>query len=86
MAIGASEALTEKGSNEIQIVGIDGVDEVRRLVEEKKVLGTVLCDTQLHAEALLQFIDYLAVNEKQAGEMELEDERYYMIPLSKIEQ
>lgn len=86
MAIGASEALTEKGCTEIQVMGIDGMEEVRKLVEEKKVLGTVLCDTRLHAKALLQFIDALAVKEEGVKALNLEDERYYMIPLSKIEQ
>lgn len=86
MAIGASEALDEKANTNIQIVGIDGVEEVRRLVEEKKVLGTVLCDTQLHARALLEFIDCLAANDGNVEELQLEDERYYMIPLSTVEE
>ena len=45
---------------EVQVVGIDGIEEVRELVDEDKILGSVLCDTKLHAKALMQFIDVLA--------------------------
>ena len=83
MALGAWEALEEKGCTEVQVVGIDGIEEVRELVDEDKILGSVLCDTKLHAKALMQFIDVLAFHN---GSVEnLENERYYMIPLTKVE-
>ncbi len=84
MVLGAVEALKAENCGNIQVVGIDGVDEVRRLVEEGSVLGTVLCDTQLHAKALLDFIEALTIVPEKWGELPLEDERYYMIPLSTI--
>ncbi len=84
MAIGASKALQNARVTDIQVVGIDGVHEAEELVEEGRMLGTVLCDTRLHAKALVDFIEALAVNETGCKEMNLKDERYYMIPLRKI--
>lgn len=84
MALGAVEALKEKNCQSIQVVGIDGVDEVRKMVEEGSILGTVLCDTQLHAKALLEFIEALAIDPEKWEELPLEEGRYYMIPLSTI--
>lgn len=86
MALGAAEALDEKGCTNIQVVGIDGVEEVVELVEQKKILGTVLCDTKLHAKALLEFIEALAIKREGAVNLELQNERYYLIPLSVVEQ
>lgn len=85
MALGAWEALEDRGRTDIKVVGIDGVEEVRELVEEEKILGTVLCDTKLHAKALMQFIDALALQREDVSDLGLEDERYYMIPLTKVE-
>lgn len=84
MALGAWEALEENDCTDIQVVGIDGVDEVRELVQEEKILGTVLCDTHLHARALLEFIEAFAIDGTGEKGMELEDERYYMIPLDLV--
>lgn len=84
MAIGASEALSEKEHERVRIVGIDGVEKVQQLVREGKVMGTVLCDTKLHARALLNFIEVLAVKNESADSLPLEDGHYYMIPLSVI--
>lgn len=84
MVLGAVEALKEKECDTVQVVGIDGVEEVRQLVEEGSVLGTVLCDTELHAEALLSFIEALTIDPAKWEELPLEEGRYYMIPLSKI--
>ncbi len=87
MALGAWEALEEaKCTDDMQVVGIDGVQEVQELVQKGKILGTVLCDTKLHAKALLSFIDAFAVRETKAEGIELEDERYYMIPMDMIVQ
>lgn len=66
-------------------MGIDGREEVQKLVREEKILGTVLCDTKLHAKALLSFIEAFAVDGTKEEGIELEDERYYRIPLSIIE-
>ena len=85
MALGAWEALEEKGCTEVQVVGIDGIEEVRELVDEDKILGSVLCDTKLHAKALMQFIDVLAFHNGSVEKLNLENERYYMIPLTKVE-
>lgn len=84
MAIGACEALEEKGNTDIKVVGIDGVEEVVQLIEEGKILGTVLCDTRLHAQALLEFIEALTIDPEAGKLLPLTDERYYMIPLSVI--
>lgn len=84
MVLGAVEALKEKECDTVQVVGIDGMEEVRQLVEEGSVLGTVLCDTELHAEALLGFIEALTIDPAKWEELPLEEGRYYMIPLSKI--
>lgn len=84
MVLGATQALEEKGCTEIQVVGIDGVEEVEELVREGKVLGTVLCDTRLHAEALFDFIEALTIEPERLSQLPLEDGRYYMIPLSTI--
>lgn len=85
MALGACAALEEEGDSGIQVVGIDGVEEAQNLVKEGKLLGTVLCDTQLHAKALLEFIEAFGINQTGAEGLKLEDERYYMIPLDTIE-
>lgn len=85
MALGAWEALEEMQCTDIQVVGIDGREEVQKLVREEKILGTVLCDTKLHAKALLSFIEAFAVDGTKEEGIELEDERYYRIPLSIIE-
>ena len=84
MALGSLDALEEKEKTDIQIVGIDGVEEVQKLVEEKKILGTVLCDTKLHAKALFEFIEAFAIDKTGEKGMDLKDERYYMIPLQII--
>lgn len=84
MALGAWEALEEMQCTDIQVVGIDGMEEVQKLVREEKILGTVLCDTQLHAKALLSFIEAFAVDGTKEEGIDLEDERYYMIPLKVI--
>lgn len=84
MVLGAIQALEDKGCRDIQVVGIDGVEEVEKLVREGKVLGTVLCDTRRHAEALLEFIEALTIEPERFGQLPLEDGRYYMIPLSTI--
>ena len=75
MALGAWEALEEKGCTEVQVVGIDGIEEVRELVDEDKILGSVLCDTKLHAKALMQFIDVLAFHNGSVEKLNLENER-----------
>ena len=54
-------------------------------VDEDKILGSVLCDTKLHAKALMQFIDVLAFHNGSVEKLNLENERYYMIPLTKVE-
>lgn len=84
MALGAWEALEEMECTDIQVVGIDGMEEVQKLVQENKILGTVLCDTRLHAKALLEFIEAFAIDGTEEKGIELEDERYYMIPLDII--
>lgn len=84
MAIGTWEALEEAERTDIQVVGIDGVDKVQKLVSEQKVLGTVLCDTRLHAKALFEFIEAFAIDKTGESGMSLTDERYYMIPLQII--
>ena len=84
MALGTWEALEETKQTDIQVVGIDGVEEVQKLVREKKILGTVLCDTKLHAKALLEFIEAFAIEETGEKGLSLQDERYYMIPLEKV--
>ena len=61
------------------------LEEAQNLVKEGKLLGTVLCDTQLHAKALLEFIEAFGINQTGAEGLKLEDERYYMIPLDTIE-
>lgn len=84
MALGAWDSLEEMGRTDIQVVGIDGVEEVQKLVKEKKILGTVLCDTRLHAKALLEFIEAFAIDKTGEEGIEFSDERYYMIPLRTI--
>lgn len=84
MALGATDALEEKQCDTIQVVGIDGVEEVEQMVEEGRILGTVLCDTQLHAEALFEFIEALTIKPEKLDQLPLEEGRYYMIPLSTI--
>ncbi len=84
MALGTWEALEETKQTDIQVVGIEGVEEVQKLVREKKILGTVLCDTKLHAKALLEFIEAFAIEETGEKGLSLQDERYYMIPLEKV--
>lgn len=84
MAIGAAEALEELQRDSIQVVGIDGVEEMVELVQEGRVMGTVLCDTKLHAQALFQFIEAIAIDPEKKSELSLQNERYYMIPLSKL--
>lgn len=54
-------------------------------MDEDKILGSVLCDTKLHAKALMQFIDVLAFHNGSVEKLNLENERYYMIPLTKVE-
>lgn len=84
MALGAWEALEEAQRGDIQVVGIDGMEKVRELVKEGKILGTVLCSTQLHAQALMEFIKAFAIDGTGEKGLELEDERYYMIPLDVV--
>lgn len=84
MAIGAAEALEELHRDDIQVVGIDGVEEMVEMVQEGRVLGTVLCDTRLHAQALFQFIEAIAIDPGKKSELLLQNDRYYMIPLSKL--
>lgn len=84
MALGAWEALEEMQHTDIQVVGIDGMEQVQKLVKEGEILGTVLCDTQLHAKALLSFIEAFAIDGTKEEGIGLEDERYYRIPLSVV--
>ena len=84
MALGTWEALEEEERTDIQVVGIDGVKAVQELVREQKLLGTVLCDTKLHAKALLEFIEALAIEKTGESGLALTDGRYYMIPLQTI--
>ena len=46
MALGAWEALEEKGCTEVQVVGIDGIEEVRELVRRKIRSSEVFCVIQ----------------------------------------
>lgn len=80
MALGAWEALEEKGCTEVQVVGIDGIEEVRELVDEDKILGCVLCDTKLHAKALMQFIDVLAFHNGSVEKLNIERKILYDSP------
>lgn len=84
MALGAWDALEEAGREDIQVVGIDGMEEIQALIREGKILGTVLCDTRLHAKALLEFIKAFTIDGTGEKGIELEDERYYMIPLDVV--
>ena len=42
MALGPGKHSKKKGCTEVQVVGIDGIEEVRELVDEDKILGSVL--------------------------------------------
>ena len=55
------------------------------LNETGAFLWECLCDTKLHAKALMQFIDVLAFHNGSVEKLNLENERYYMIPLTKVE-
>lgn len=70
MAIGAIMALQKKGYNMgdpnkyIPVVGIDGIDEAKKLIENGLMTGTVIQDAEGMAEALYRIGMNLAQNKK----------------------
>ncbi len=86
MALGTWDALEQEGKMDIKVAGIDGVEEVQELIRKQKILGTVLCDTKLHAKALLEFIEAFAIEGTGEDGIKLTDGRYYMIPLRVIDE
>ena len=85
MALGAIDTLDALGINSIRVVGIDGINEALKSVERKKLLGTVLCDTSKHAEALMKLVDAVVMHKEKLEELNLDEGKYYRIPLEKIE-
>ncbi|MCR4745884.1 MAG: galactose ABC transporter substrate-binding protein, partial [Lachnospiraceae bacterium] len=85
MALGAIDSLDAMGIDDIRVVGIDGISEALNNVERKKMLGTVLCDTSKHARALMELVDAVVMHKEKMEELNLDEGKYYRIPLEKIE-
>jgi methyl-galactoside transport system substrate-binding protein len=68
MALGAIDAIEMLNMEQIATVGIDGIPQALSSLEEEKLLGTVVSDSKLHAQAIFDLAYALAKN------LEVEDE------------
>lgn len=64
MALGAIDAIEMLDMERIAIVGIDGIPQALTSLEEEKLLGTVVSDSKLHAQAIFDIAYSLAKNQE----------------------
>jgi len=100
MAIGAIEALDDQNifndvnsngqfdidaDSFIPVVGIDGIPEALRLVEEGKLYGTVINDSKESAVKIVELVRALVKNEKVDDlKFEITDDHYVWVNYKKI--
>ncbi len=81
MALGAADAVARAGLDFHNIVGIDGTPAGRQAVDEGKILGTVVSNLELHAQAIMDFAWAMAVGEEiDTEKWPLIDGKYIRIP------
>jgi len=91
MAIGASKYLMDNGyfGKEVEgvvtdvpfrIVGIDGLEEAKRLTEKGYMYGTIINDGESMAEAVMQLTEFILEEDDEKLHYELVDRKYILIP------
>lgn len=81
MALGAVDALARAGSTFCNIVGIDGTPVAIEAVDAGKMLGTVVSNLDLHAQAILDFAYAMGMDEAVDPEKwQLQEGKYIRIP------
>jgi len=86
MALGASDALEKMKISNIKVVGIDGTPAGLEAVKAGKMLGTVLCNAEGHADAIFRIAYSLAVKGTVDETLPIENERYIRVKLKIITQ
>jgi len=84
MALGAADALEKLAVDDIPIVGIDATSEGRQAVRDGRIIGTVDCNIEGHAEAIFKVA--LALGEKKdlPEDIKFEKDNYVRIELKSI--
>lgn len=81
MALGAIETIEQmKIKKQIKIVGIDGTPPALEALEQGKLFGTVRCDDEKYAKAILDISMALALNKDVSQFIELNNSKYYRCP------
>lgn len=84
MALGAADAVEKSGLSGIKIVGIDSTPQGLDAVQNGKLLGTVDCSPQLHADYIFRLACGLAIDGNVPTDMPVERERYMRVRLKTI--
>ncbi len=81
MALGAFDAMARAGLDFHNIVGIDGTPAGIQAVDEGKMLGTVVSNLDLHAQAIMDFAYAMAMGQEiDIEKWPLIDGKYIRIP------
>lgn len=90
MALGARAAYDEAVKNglqaEVRFVGIDGLDEAIRAVDEGRMIGTVISDSEAYADVMFRATISLYENGRLSGSIPGLQGRYLWIPFRPYEQ
>lgn len=77
MALGAIDAIERDGKQKINLVGIDATVPGAEAVENGKMLGTVSCDKETYAKAIVELAVSKARGIDELEEFPLVDGKYY---------
>lgn len=85
MALGACDAMEKlEISRTVKVVGIDGTKEGLKAVQEGRMAGTVVCNSNSQANAIFRLAYAVAATGHLPKELELENERYVRVPLEQV--
>lgn len=88
MALGAVDAMKELGYAEteyIPVVGVDAISEAVVALEQGKLIGTVLNNSQKQGQIIMDMAYYLAIGKQPVEEIKgIENGKYYRLDYEKI--
>lgn len=83
MALGAIDAIKMLNMEQIATVGIDGIPQALASIEEEKLLGTVVSESKLHAQAIFD-IAYSLAKEQSVDTEKLIQGKYVRVKQYKV--
>lgn len=80
MALGAIDAMERANITNVNVIGIDGTTPGVEALENGKLLGTVLANKEIYADAIMELAASCALGEETPEEYPLTDGTYYWTP------